>query len=71
MKWAVALPVTVQDTALLKHFLHFIRGAGAEYGPSAADELERLVAKAQAEYGVTFGGYIARLVQQDAQSQGW
>ena len=66
-----ALPLLAQDAVLQRHFIHFLRGADVDFGPKAAAALDAVIRKAREEYGMSFGAYVARLIEQDAKAQGW
>lgn len=61
-----------QDDTLMEHFFSFIAGSGGEFGPRAARDMRRIFARARATgNAASFGGYVGRLLMEDAAAHGW
>jgi hypothetical protein len=64
-------PPQANDEVFTRHLVHVLHGAVDNHGPEVAALIERIIRKAQKEYGITTAGYIARLMVEDARAQGW
>lgn len=69
---AYRVALSQQDKVLEEHFLAFIKGSGGEWGPKAAEDLRRCIARARATGNMgSFGTHVARLILAEAADNGY
>lgn len=63
--------ISSQDKALEEHLFSFLKGCGDEYTEKDLADLRAVIARARRHHDLSFGVYVATLIEADAAHNGW